>query len=101
MMCAPLIMFPLPSPGPRPFSFVILDPPLRTSGQHPRMVKRPDVVGVNLPSAPTVIVIPRARDHVQRSPSLSRDILPLAPHVCKRRPRSYRIPFIDVVRRSL
>ena len=26
---------------------------------------------------------------------------PLAPHVCKRRPRSYPIPFIDVVRRSL
>ncbi len=39
------------------FRFVLLCPPLRASGQHPRMVKRPDVEGVDLPSAQTVIVI--------------------------------------------
>src|ERR1700693_1618230 len=61
MMCAPLNMFPFPSPGHRPFRFVILRPPLRASGQHPRIVKRPDVEGVDLPSAQTVIFISRAR----------------------------------------
>src|SRR5947199_9717930 len=52
MMCAPLIMFPFPSPGHRPFRFVILCPPLRVSGQHPRIVTRPDVEGVDRPSTP-------------------------------------------------
>src|SRR6266436_8312273 len=69
MMCAPLIMFPFPSPGHRPFRFVLLCPPLRASGPHPRMVKRPDVEGVDLPSAQAVIVIPRAT--VFRDPLLS------------------------------
>src|SRR6266849_1203132 len=52
MMCAPVIMFPFPSPGHRPFRFVILGPPLRASGQHPRMVKRP-AVGTNRDSHPS------------------------------------------------
>src|SRR6266516_2528539 len=69
MMCAPLIMFPFSSSGHRPFRFVILCPPLRASGQHPRIVKRPDVEGVDLPSAQTVIFIPRAP--VFRDPLLS------------------------------
>src|SRR5260370_41427302 len=36
----------------RPFRFVILCPPLRASGQHPRMVKRP-AVGTNRDSHPS------------------------------------------------
>ena len=76
MMCAPLIMFPFPSPGHRPFRCVILCLPLRASGQHPRIVTSPDVEGVDLPSAQTVIFIPRARPCSMISFSLQRHPTP-------------------------
>src|SRR6266567_2903717 len=75
MTCAPLIMLPLPSPVQQPFRFVIAVLLAARSGRRPRPVKRPDVKGVDLPSAQTVTFIPRSRGHDQRYPSLFRDIL--------------------------
>jgi len=64
------------------------------------MVKRPDVEGVDLPSAQTVIFIPRARPCSETPFSLQRH-----PTACTSRLQEtsspYRIPFIDMVRRSL